>query len=180
MLSVIRNMEVETSMQCPRTNTPLKKVNVGKVPVYVSEACGGVFLENQTLKLFKCPDDKRGHTLANHLKQFHGELLELVERVSCPTCADTVMLRRFYSPLHVVEIDECPGCGGIWLDTGELSKLQSLMLNEKERALLRHQLMEENRRIEIKGLPHKHDYWKRRSDKIDKLFELTAYITDVW
>jgi hypothetical protein len=54
------------------------------------------------------------------------------------------------------------------------------MLNEKDRALLRHQLMEENRRIEIKGVRHKHDCWNRRSDKIDKVFDLTFYITDGW
>ena len=109
-------------MKCPRTRTPLKKVSVGKVPVYISEACGGVLFENQTLKSFECPNDKRGKALATHLSQFHSELAVLKERVSCPLCIDTVMLRRFYSPLHAVEIDECPGCGAIWLDTGELEK----------------------------------------------------------
>ena len=167
-------MEVKTSMQCPRTNTPLKKVNVGKVPVYLSEACGGVFLENQSLKQFERPEEKRGKALATHLAQFHNELLNLEARVNCPTCVETVMLRRFYSPLHVVEIDECPCCGGIWLDTGELSKLQSLMLNEKERALLRAQLLEQHRVSEIKGLPHLRDNWHRRSNKIDKLFDMAS------
>ena len=109
-------------MKCPRTRTPLKKVSVGKVPVYISEACGGVLFENQTLKSFECPNDKRGKALATHLSQFHSELAVLKERVSCPLCIDTGMLRRFYRPLHAVEIDECPGCGAIWLDTGELEK----------------------------------------------------------
>ena len=118
-------------MYCPRTKTALKKINVGKVPVYVSEACGGVLFENQTLKDFECPSDKRGKALANHLSRFHNEIADLKQRVSCPLCSDTIMLRRFYSPLHAVEIDECPGCGAIWLDNGELEKLQSLMLNEK-------------------------------------------------
>ena len=167
-------------MKCPRTRTPLKKVSVGKVPVYISEACGGVLFENQMLKSFECPNDKRGKALATHLSQFHSELADLKERVSCPLCIDTVMLRRFYSPLHAVEIDECPGCGAIWLDTGELEKLQSLMLSEKDRAILRHELMKEHEPIQIKGAPHKHDNWNRRSDKIDALFDIASYITRGW
>tara|TARA_R110002167_G_scaffold28926_24_gene96830 strand:+ start:3535 stop:4038 length:504 start_codon:yes stop_codon:yes gene_type:complete len=167
-------------MLCPRTNTQLIKVNVGKVPVYVSEACGGVFLENQSLKLFECPESKRGKVLSIHLAQFNNELLSLDKRVNCPVCTDTVMLRRFYSPLHVVEIDECPSCGGIWLDTGELSKLQSLMLNEKERAILRSQLLDDHRMSEINGLPHKHDNWHHRNDKIDSLFDIATYLTSDW
>lgn len=164
-------------MQCPRTHSPLTKVNVGKVPVYVSEQTGGVFLTNQTLCLFESAAEDRGRALASHLGKFHHPLPSLDERVNCPACDDTVMLRRYYSPLHVVEIDECPGCGGIWLDTGELKKLQSLMLNEKERALLRQQLMAEHRPVSIEGMPHLRDSQLSRHSKIDRLFELAAYLT---
>jgi hypothetical protein len=37
-------------MLCPRTKSPLMKVNVGKVPVFISEACGGVFFDNSTIQ----------------------------------------------------------------------------------------------------------------------------------
>ena len=164
-------------MKCPRTQTKLTRINVGKVPVFVSEACGGVFLENQALTLFESPQEERGRALEKHLRQFHHALPALGERVDCPACIDTVMLRRFYSPLHVVEIDECPGCGGIWLDSGELSQLQQLMLNPKERALLRQQLISEHRPVNIQGMAHLRDGWIKRSNKIDKLFELADYLT---
>ncbi|WP_334061955.1 zf-TFIIB domain-containing protein [Alteromonas genovensis] len=167
-------------MKCPRTHTTLKQVSVGKVPVYYSEACGGVLLENNTLSHFENPQDKRGNVLAKHLSQFHCELVSKNKRIRCPKCPDTVMLQRFYSPLHAVEIDECPGCGAIWLDTGELGKIQSLMLNEKERALLRNELMKKHERIEIKGMPHQHDNWNRRSDKVDAFFDLASYISNSW
>ena len=92
-------------MKCPRTQTKLTRINVGKVPVFVIEACGGVFLENQTLALLESPQEERGRALEKHLRQFHHALPTLDERVNCPAYDDTVMLRRFYSPLHVVEID---------------------------------------------------------------------------
>tara|TARA_R110000744_G_scaffold143323_1_gene255176 strand:+ start:5260 stop:5493 length:234 start_codon:yes stop_codon:yes gene_type:complete len=77
-------------------------MNVGKVPVFVSEACGGVFFENATIQYFEKPSERRGAALPSHLESFHGKLLGLDERVNCTTCADTVMLRRFYSLSHAV------------------------------------------------------------------------------
>lgn len=164
-------------MKCPRTSTELSKINVGKVPVYVSEKTGGVFLENRTLTLFESPLQERGRALVTHLSQFHHPLPSLAARITCPVCEDTVMLRRYYSPLHVVEIDECPGCGGIWLDSGELKQLQSLMLNAKERALLRQQLMNEHQPVKIDSMGHLRDHWIKRSNRIDNLLELADYLT---
>jgi Zn-finger nucleic acid-binding protein len=34
------------------------------------------------------------------------------------------MLRRWFSRKREVEIDECPACGGHWLDAGELAKIR--------------------------------------------------------
>ena len=51
------------------------------------------------------------------------------------------------------------------------------MLNPKERALLRQQLMSEHRPANIQGMEHLRDRWIKRSDKIDKLFELADYLT---
>lgn len=67
--------------------------------------------------------------------------------------------------------------GNIWLDSGELPQLQQLMLNPKERALLRQQLMSEHRPANIEGMAHLRDRWIKRSDKIDKLFALADYLT---
>jgi Zn-finger nucleic acid-binding protein len=41
--------------------------------------------------------------------------------------------RRMFSPKVAVEIDECPACGGFWLDAGELQQIR-LTKNYIERA----------------------------------------------
>src|SRR5206468_172572 len=46
-------------------------------------------------------------------------------RYSCPRCDRVVLMRHFTSVLHDVEVDECPGCGGFWLDAGELARLRA-------------------------------------------------------
>ncbi len=43
------------------------------------------------------------------------------------------MRRYFYSPKNQVEVDECPGCGGIWFDYNELAKIRELFPNQQDR-----------------------------------------------
>jgi Zn-finger nucleic acid-binding protein len=43
------------------------------------------------------------------------------------------MMRHYFSVREEVEVDECPGCGGVWLDQGELRKIRSLFRSEEER-----------------------------------------------
>ncbi len=120
-------------MKCPRTNTDLTPVKVGGITVDISEACGGVFFDNHELEHFDEKHERRGQVLVEHLNQFVPPQLNLSERISCPKCTDVVMARHFYSPEHLVEIDECPGCGGIWFDYAELEKLRELFPNQSDR-----------------------------------------------
>jgi Zn-finger nucleic acid-binding protein len=43
------------------------------------------------------------------------------------------MMRHFTSVARKVTIDECPNCGGVWLDAGELAGIQSEFPNEEAR-----------------------------------------------
>ena len=44
-------------------------------------------------------------------------------------------MRHFYSPQRRVEVDECPNCGGVWLDAGELASIREEYQTELERKL---------------------------------------------
>ena len=39
--------------------------------------------------------------------------------MKCPKCGETLKMRTFQK----IEIDQCTGCGGIWLDPGELEQV---------------------------------------------------------
>jgi Zn-finger nucleic acid-binding protein len=58
---------------------------------------------------------------------------QLTAKRVCPKCEGIVMMRHFYSPLKKVMVDECPNCGGFWLDAGELAGLREENKLEKER-----------------------------------------------
>jgi len=41
----------------------------------------------------------------------------------CPRCPEQVLDRKWFSETKTVEIDQCPKCGGIWLDAGEFTRI---------------------------------------------------------
>lgn len=130
-------------MQCPRTKSDLIKINVGEIEIF-SSAHGGVFFDNRQIVSFSDPAQKRAVVLAEHLSSLPAVDTNLKARIHCPKCPSIVMMRRFFTPLHAVEIDECPNCAGIWLDAGELDKIHENYLTARERALLANQQANEH------------------------------------
>jgi Zn-finger nucleic acid-binding protein len=109
---------------CPRSSTPLTRLRIGGVDTDICEDCGGVWLDRHELARFKDPASTFGDALVAHLEQFPPALMDPTARLRCPLHPDTVMLRRKFSPTTPVDIDECPACGGIWLDADELPRIR--------------------------------------------------------
>ncbi|KPZ53811.1 MULTISPECIES: zf-TFIIB domain-containing protein [unclassified Pseudoalteromonas] len=137
-------------MLCPRTNTSLEPLLIGGITVYTS-AQGGVFFDNSQIFKFSSPELKHGQVLLKYLGEYSESEYDVSQRINCPKCIKVVMMRRFFSPLKVVEIDECPGCAGIWLDSGELAKIHENHLTPKERKLLAHEMATNHGFITIKS-----------------------------
>ncbi|KTF08804.1 zf-TFIIB domain-containing protein [Pseudoalteromonas carrageenovora] len=145
-------------MYCPRSNTPLEPLLVGGITVFTS-AQGGVFFDNSQIFKFSSPELKHGQVLLKYLSNYIEGEGDVSSRVNCPKCASIVMMRRYFSPLKVVEIDECPGCAGIWLDSGELAKIHENHLTPKERKLLAHEMATNHGFVSIK--PPKSKYYPK-------------------
>jgi Zn-finger nucleic acid-binding protein len=124
------SMQTSSSMatrelKCPRSATPLSRLRVGGVDTDVCEDCGGLWLDRFELARFDDPDNAFGDALTAHLTQFPAAVLAHSVRLRCPRHPATVMLRRAYSREVPIEIDECPECGGVWLDTYELAQIRA-------------------------------------------------------
>lgn len=111
-------------MRCPRSSHPLTRLRVGGIDTDVCEECGGLWLDRIELARFQDRDSVFGDALVAHLKQFPPTLIDHTTRLNCPHHTSVVMLRRKFSPEVPVEIDECPQCGGIWLDSDELAQIR--------------------------------------------------------
>jgi Zn-finger nucleic acid-binding protein len=112
------------ALGCPRCSTPLTQLRIGGISTDLCERCGGVWLDRLELPRFEQAGSVFGDALVAHLDQFPVTLIDHSLRLSCPHHSSTVMMRRAFSRSVPVQIDECPQCGGIWLDAGELAQLR--------------------------------------------------------
>lgn len=120
-------------MNCPACGNTLKQIVVSDVAVDVCEGgCGGIWFDNYEIKKFDEPHEYAGDEILD-IRRDESLVVDKSQQIKCPNCDDVVMMRHFFSVKKEVEVDECPGCGGFWLDAGELAKIRSLFENEEER-----------------------------------------------
>lgn len=81
----------------------------------VCARCRGRFLSAEAVERLLVEE----HGLSREMLREMVTLFASRERATCPGCASKL------SPIHVrgVRIDLCIGCGGVWLDAGELTRL---------------------------------------------------------
>ena len=120
-------------MQCPACHHELDPKEVGGVTVYVcDQGCGGIWFTWMELQRFDEPKEAAGEELLD---------IHRVDSVTidpgplhCPQCVDRIQLKRhFFSVKRDVTVDECPECGGYWLDPGELRTIRSDFATDEER-----------------------------------------------
>jgi Zn-finger nucleic acid-binding protein len=119
-------------MNCPVCANALTPVKAGVVTVDVClGGCGGIWFDNFELQKLDEPQETAGEMLIT-VKKREDLNVDPAQRRNCPRCDQIVMMRHFYSPRRRVEVDECPNCGGYWLDAGELALIRQEHVNEPE------------------------------------------------
>jgi len=107
-------------MKCPACKAPLREKGAGGMTVDACYGgCGGVWFDPHELERV----DARAASTLHTIWRDHHRKVTLTEPRPCPRCPEQVLDRRWFSELKQVEIDQCPKCGGIWLDEGEFSRI---------------------------------------------------------
>ena len=83
--------------------------------------CGGIWFDHFELARVDQAHEQLGEALA--AIEFDPDAV-LLQKRPCPKCPDIKMLQHQFSPAKPVIVDECPNCGGIWLDGGELAEIR--------------------------------------------------------
>jgi Zn-finger nucleic acid-binding protein len=107
-------------MKCPACKNPLLEKGAGDMTLDVCYGgCGGIWFDATELERVSARTATTLHTIwsvpVNNVK--------LTEPRMCPRCPDQVLDRKWFSDRKQVEIDQCPRCGGIWLDAGEFTRI---------------------------------------------------------
>ncbi|HPZ09750.1 MAG TPA: zf-TFIIB domain-containing protein [Candidatus Eremiobacteraeota bacterium] len=113
-------------MRCPRDKMPLEEsIFENDISIDTCSYCDGIWLDNEELgKLTGLKTDVLdGEKIS--------EEIEWDEILKCPVCKID-MEKRYFSKEKTVKIDRCPGCFGIWLDTGEMSPILEIAYRIKD------------------------------------------------
>ncbi len=112
-------------MKCPACFNELTQTQVGSLVVDVCQnGCGGIWFDAFELQRV----DEEGEIAGEPLLRVQRDeriVVDMARKRDCPRCAGVRLHRHFFSAKRRVEVDECPNCGGYWLDAGELAQIRA-------------------------------------------------------
>lgn len=124
-----------TEKKCPHCGEKLAEKRYEDVPVDICFKCGGVWLDRDELyQIVKSREEKFTQEQKAEIepeKIIHPQADELVDETDCPICG-TRMKRLAYVYSSGIIIDRCPHGHGVWLDKGELEKVQVYVEKSEE------------------------------------------------
>ena len=112
-------------MKCPACFNELAELQVGSLAVDACRGgCGGIWFD--VFELQKVDEEREiaGEPLLN-IQRDERLVVDTSRKRECPRCAGIKLHRHFFSAKRRVEVDQCPNCGGYWLDAGELALIRA-------------------------------------------------------
>lgn len=115
-------------MNCPIDNTELQKKPYEVIETDFCPSCEGMFLHKGELER---AEESRKNNYTDEVKAQPDVIAGAYEMakqesrplIKCPHCF-TEMERREYGYTSQIMIDDCPNCGGMWLNKNELRDLE--------------------------------------------------------
>jgi len=118
------NGQRNSIMKCPACFNQLKQMQVGSLVVDVCDGgCGGVWFDAFELQRVDEEQEAAGDRLLE-IRRDERIKVDASRKRECPRCEGMKLKRHFSSAKRNVEVDECPNCGGYWLDAGELAQIR--------------------------------------------------------
>jgi len=112
-------------MKCPACFNELTEMMLGGVAVDVCKGgCAGIWFDAFELQKVDEQEEISDEWLLEIARDPSVKVDPSVKR-ACPRCDGIKLKRHFFSAKKQVDVDLCPGCGGYWLDAGELEKIRA-------------------------------------------------------
>ncbi len=169
-------------MNCPACGKALREMNVADVTVDVCKGgCAGIWFDNFEIRKVDEAHEAAGEKLLD-LKRSKAVKVDPDQRRSCPKCRGQIMMRHFFSVKHRrpqdagvfhenrVEVDECPACGGIWLDQGELGRIRAEYATDEERSRAAREHFRDLFGDQLAAMVAEGEEHRRRAERIASVF----------
>ena len=118
-------------MNCPACGGELSSNEAAGIEVDVCASCGGIWFDPFELMKVDEPHESAGEALLD-VAGDHRVAVDHENPRQCPRDG-AQLARHFFSVKKQAEVDECPECGGVWLDVGELATIRTQFASEEER-----------------------------------------------
>ena len=110
-------------MKCPACFNELTPIQVGNVEVDVCHGgCGGIWFD--AFELQRVDEAHEPGDPLIHIPRDEHVVVDQTRKRECPRCEGVKLHRHFFSGKRKVQVDQCPGCSGYWLDAGELEQIR--------------------------------------------------------
>jgi Zn-finger nucleic acid-binding protein len=163
-------------MKCIVCENKLSPIKAGNVVVDVClGGCGGIWFDNFELQKFDEPHEHATQLLLK-VRRKEGLTIDHSQKRNCPKCDDMVMMRHFFSAQRRVEVDECPNCGGYWLDAGELALIREEHQSELEKQMAVEKYLAEASRRQLSAMLTAGQEQAERARKIGFVFRFSQPI----
>ena len=124
-------------IKCPACGKDMKKIFLTELGFHIdicTEGCGGIYLDNQELKMIDEQHEHLDDVIKNvENADFSHTNVDLNADRICPACGNK-MVKNPTSVNSKIMIDECYNCGGKFFDHGELTKFREEFPTEEERS----------------------------------------------
>ena len=140
-------------MDCPACGKGMVEEDFGGVMVDVcKDGCKGMWFDWGELVRLDETNEGLGKALEEAVNSSRVND-ENRGQIACPKCG-ILMQEHKYQSAKAVSVDECYGCGGFFLDSGEIGEIRENFMSEQERDVYCEQILE--------GMP---EYQKMKEDQ---------------
>ncbi len=123
------------TLKCPACGKEMEKVFIPSEGINLdicTQGCGGIYFDNREFNDF----DEKDEDISAILEKINNKNFEKVDTTAertCPKCG-AKMVKNHSSVKQEIEVDECYGCGGKFLDRDELIKIREEYETEEQRS----------------------------------------------
>jgi Zn-finger nucleic acid-binding protein len=157
-------------MNCPACKNDLAEIMIDDIAFDICErGCGGIWFDKFEFQKVDEPHESAGEKLLGISKD-PSVVVDHNEKYNCPKCENVIMVKHFYSVKKEVAVDECPSCGGFWLDYGELGQIRGLYASDEERQKAAKEYFENIFGEELKSMKKKGEEKHEKAKKIARMF----------
>ncbi len=105
-------------MTCPKCQDELHEMHIEGVDVDFCDSCKGIWFDKDEMAFMaELPSDIPAQDVEDTVKP---------TVYPCPRCENTQLEEMRFVQANDLLIDRCPECRGIWLDKGELPKVERI------------------------------------------------------